>query len=153
MKTIIAAMVIAQLITVSTGLTADAEKKELKPQTVCPVMGGKIDKAQYLDHESKRIYICCAGCMGALKKDPAKYIAKMAENGEKPADLQTVCPVMGGKIDKDQYLDHKGKRIYICCGGCMGALKKDPDKYIAKMEKAGITPYSTPASSKKSKKK
>jgi Fe-S oxidoreductase len=114
-------------------------------------MGGKINKAQFVDHEGQRIYICCAGCSGALKKDPAKYIKKMAENGEKPATLQTVCPVMGGKINKAQFVDHEGKRIYICCAGCSGALKKDPAKYIKKMEKAGITLDTTPAKAAKKK--
>jgi Fe-S oxidoreductase len=131
----------------------EEKKIELKAQTVCPVMGGKINKAQFVDHEGQRIYVCCAGCLAPLKKDTPKYIKKMAENGEKPATLQTVCPVMGGKINKSQFLDHKGKRIYICCGGCMGALKKDPDKYIEKMLKAGVTPDRTPVDSKKSKKK
>ena len=57
---------------------------------------------------------------------------------------QTTCPVMGGKINKKSFLDHKGKRIYICCAGCLAPLKKDPAKYIKKMEDAGITLDATP---------
>jgi YHS domain-containing protein len=52
---------------------------------------------------------------------------------------QTVCPVMGGKINKKLFVDFKGKRIYVCCPGCIKALKKNPEKYIKKLEKEGIT--------------
>ncbi|MBM4143626.1 MAG: hypothetical protein FJ225_08570 [Lentisphaerae bacterium] len=52
--------------------------------------------------------------------------------------LQEACPVTGGKIDKASYVDHDGKRIYMCCPGCAGALKADPVKYIKKLESEGI---------------
>ena len=52
-----------------------------KPQTMCPVMGGKIDKNIYADHDGKRIYLCCAACVDTFKKDPEKYMAKLAEQG------------------------------------------------------------------------
>lgn len=132
------------------GSAALAEKEaKLKAQTVCPVMGGKINKNSFLDHEGQRIYVCCPGCLPALKKNPAKYIKKMAEKGEKPAQLQTKCPVMGGKINKDVYVDHDGYRVYLCCPGCDLALKKDPGKYIEKMKKDGIVLERTPKKDKK----
>jgi len=52
-----------------------------KPQTTCPVMGGKIDKAHYVDHEGKRVYLCCPGCKDAFRADPAKYIKKLEDEG------------------------------------------------------------------------
>ena len=58
---------------------------------------------------------------------------------------QTTCPVMGGKINKAQYADVKGKRIYVCCKGCIAPLKADPDKYLKKMIDEGVTPEDTPA--------
>ena len=51
------------------------------PQTMCPVMGGKIDKAQYVDYDGKRIYFCCAMCKGKFNADPAKYIKKLEDDG------------------------------------------------------------------------
>ncbi len=50
---------------------------------------------------------------------------------------QTTCPVMGDKIDKSFYVDYKGKRIYACCGSCPDIIKKDPEKYIKKLEAMG----------------
>ena len=52
---------------------------------------------------------------------------------------QTTCPVMKGKINKNLYVDYKGKRIYVCCHGCINAVKADPEKYIKEMEKKGIS--------------
>ncbi len=57
---------------------------------------------------------------------------------------QTVCPVLGGKIDKKVYIDYQGKRIYFCCPGCPAEFSKDPEKYLKKMEAEGITPEKCP---------
>ena len=69
---------------------------------------------------------------------------------EAPATAQTVkkqtnCPVMGGEVNKSLFVDAQGKRIYVCCKGCIAAVKKDPAKYIAQLEKEGITLDKTPA--------
>ena len=51
---------------------------------------------------------------------------------------QTICPVMGGKIDKKFYADYNGKRVYFCCGACNAEFQKDPDGYIKKLENQGV---------------
>ena len=51
---------------------------------------------------------------------------------------QAVCPVMGGKIDKEVYADYQGKRIYFCCEACKEVFQQDPDRYIQKLEDAGV---------------
>jgi len=53
------------------------------PQTVCPVMGGKINKSLFVDHDGKRVYVCCPGCLPDLKQDPAKYISQLEAKGVK----------------------------------------------------------------------
>jgi YHS domain-containing protein len=58
---------------------------------------------------------------------------------------QTTCPVLGGNIDKNLYMDHKGQRVYFCCAGCDEEFKKDPEKYLEKMKSQGITPEKSPA--------
>lgn len=106
-------------------------------------MGGKIDKSQYVDHDGKRVYICCKGCEAPLQQDPAKYIRKLEADGVTVARLQTECPIMDGAIDKALYVDHDGKRIYVCCEGCVAPVGKDPAKYIRDMEAAGVALYVT----------
>ena len=51
---------------------------------------------------------------------------------------QATCPVMGGKIDKDVYVDYQGQRIYFCCASCKENFLKDPEKYFEKIEKEGV---------------
>ena len=53
---------------------------------------------------------------------------------------QTTCPVMkGSPVSTDsQYVDADGYRIYVCCGGCVNAIKADPAKYIAQMKAEGV---------------
>jgi Cu(I)/Ag(I) efflux system membrane fusion protein len=51
---------------------------------------------------------------------------------------QTHCPVMGGKINKKIYTDHKGYRIYFCCPGCLEPFLKEPEKFITRMQNDGI---------------
>ncbi len=57
---------------------------------------------------------------------------------------QTLCPVMGGPVDRSQSVDCDGKRVYVCCGACIDKLKKDPDKYVSQLEAEGITPEPVP---------
>ena len=59
-----------------------SSKKVLKPQTTCPVQGDPIDKSLFVDYKGKRIYVCCSGCIDALKKDPEKYIKKLESMGQ-----------------------------------------------------------------------
>lgn len=68
-----------------------------------------------------------------------------AEDAEKTeTKKQTVCPVMGGKINTNQYADVNGYRIYVCCPGCIGKIKADPEKYIEKMKSENVEPEKTP---------
>jgi hypothetical protein len=57
------------------------------PQTKCPIMGGKINKAIYVDAEGYRIYACCAMCPPKIKADPKAAIAKIRANGEEPIKI------------------------------------------------------------------
>lgn len=65
------------------------------------------------------------------------------------AEPQTVCPIMGGTIDKKVFADHDGKRVYFCCAGCITPFQKDPAKHIAKLESQGVVLDKTPAQPKK----
>jgi YHS domain-containing protein len=50
-------------------------------------MGGAIDKTSFVDHGGKRVYLCCDGCKATFKKDPAKYLKKLEEMGQKPEKI------------------------------------------------------------------
>ncbi len=134
------------LIAVATAMAAEAPAAApaITLQTTCPVMGGPINRKLYVDHEGQRIYVCCAGCIDAVKKDPAKALRTLADAGVTVAKLQTTCPVMGGPINRKLYVDHEGQRIYVCCAGCIDAVKKDPAAHIKAMEAKGVALEAVP---------
>jgi len=65
------------------------------------------------------------------------------------AKPQETCPVMGGAINKDVYADYNGKRVYFCCPGCIAPFNKEPEKYIQKLEAAGVELDAAPAAAEK----
>ncbi|AQT69482.1 Cation efflux system protein CusB precursor [Anaerohalosphaera lusitana] len=108
-------------------------------QIVCPVMGGKINKDIFVEYKGKKVYFCCAGCPEEFQKNPEKYLDKLPQFSEEDTEAedsateQTICPVMGGKINKDIFVEYKGKKVYFCCAGCPEEFQKNPEKYIDKL--------------------
>ncbi len=73
--------------------------------------------------------VFAAGC--GRKDSPAPS----ANTGAADAEIaQKTCPIMGEPIDKNIYLDHEGRRVYFCCSMCKDTFKKDPEKYIKKLD-------------------
>ena len=47
---------------------------------------------------------------------------------------QTTCPVMdGNKINKNVFVEYKGKKVYFCCEDCKAKFLAEPEKYVAKL--------------------
>lgn len=67
--------------------------------------------------------------------------APAASDAAKP---QTACPVMGGAVKKDLFVDYAGKRIYVCCTGCIATVRQDPAKYVKQLEAQGVVLDKTP---------
>jgi len=112
-----------------------AEKTDLKPQTVCPVMGNKIDKNVFVDYQGQRIYFCCPACKEEFQKEPEKYMKKIAEDKVLLQSVQEFCPVMTGHslpcfINKNIFTDYKGRRVYFCSTECKKSFLEDPEKYL-----------------------
>ena len=75
-------VIISALLVLGSALAADSAAPS-QPQTVCPVMGGKINTNLFVDAEGKRVYVCCKGCLGKFNAEPAKYIAQLEAKGVK----------------------------------------------------------------------
>jgi YHS domain-containing protein len=105
----------------------------MKPQTMCPVMGAKINKAIFVDYQGQRVYFCCNDCPAQFKADPEKYFAKIAAEGVVLESVQTKCPVTGKDVNKTVFVDYKGRRVYFCCPGCPSEFQKDPETYLKKL--------------------
>ena len=61
----------------------------------------------------------------AMSSESAKEIASSVE--------QTTCPVMGNAINKDIFVEYKGKKVYFCCPPCKEKFEEAPEEYIAKL--------------------
>jgi len=80
----------------------------------------------------------------------ASGLALAAEPAAQPKS-QATCPVLGGNINKNVYVDYKGKRIYFCCPGCIEVFKKNPEQYLEKLKEQGVTPEPVPEAKGKTK--
>jgi YHS domain-containing protein len=83
---------------------------------------------------------CHAQCLKG--QGPAASAPILAQAAAVPAATQAVnvgnkiCPVMGARID-DKYkvtYEYEGKIYNFCCAMCPQEFKKDPAKYIQKVE-------------------
>jgi YHS domain-containing protein len=72
------------------------------------------------------------------QKEPAEPAAPEEPNATAAVTIetkieQTTCPVMGGQINKNIFVEYKGKKVYFCCPSCLEEFNKNPEKYIAKL--------------------
>jgi len=135
-----AALLLGLVAAVSAGNTDKAKSaespKELKNQTHCPVMGGKIDSTAYTDIQGQRIYHCCPMCTEKLTANPDKYFEEAAEKGIVFENVQAVCPVSGMELkNKDISTYYKGRHLAFCSDKHMAAFMENPGKHLEEMDK------------------
>ncbi len=113
------------LMTVAAALLAaetpkKEEKKNDKPEPLCPVMGKPIDKAVAVDYRGGKVYFCCATCVRKFKADQAKYATKANYQLVLTGQVQqTACPISGKKVDPKETLKVGGVEVAFCCGNCV----------------------------------
>jgi transcription elongation factor Elf1 len=108
---VVGLMLVSAMVMAQDAKKDEAKKTELKPQTTCPVMGEEINKSLYVDHDGKRVYVCCKACVSAVTKEPAKYIKKLEDEGitldKTPAADQTKKESTGAEAVTPKAHDHK----------------------------------------------
>lgn len=118
MKKVVALSILGAMIVFLSVLVAQADNRtdaapatEPKAQVTCPVMGGKVNPELYADVDGKRVYVCCAGCIGAVTENPQKYLQVIQENGE------TAAPAPEASEKKDASCPRsKGSGARRSCG-------------------------------------
>ena len=77
------------------------------------------------------VALVAAGC----KKESPQPAPKTEAAAPAAAPIaQKVCPVTGDPINPNIYVDYQGRRIYFCCPMCPPIFKKDPEKYLKKVD-------------------
>ncbi len=138
------------LIAISALLIGELPAKEKAaitpyPFTTCLVTGkdltGKEDAVTYV-HEGRQLRFWCNMCLGKFKKDPSTYLKKFDRaiaKSQLPLYPVNTCVVSGMKLGSmGEPIDyvHKNRLVRFCCKGCIPKFEKDPDQYLAKLDKA-----------------
>ena len=66
------------------------------------------------------------------------FAAEKKDEKAKPYPLQT-CVVSGEKLGgmcKEYVFTHEGQEVKLCCKSCLKDFKKDPAKYMKKIQEA-----------------
>lgn len=81
----------------------------------------------------------------AHAKEGATHAEHAAHAGDGAAaaeqlEPQKTCPVMGGEINKELFVEQDGKRIYVCCEGCIEQVKNNFSQQVEKLAEMGQKP-------------
>ena len=127
------------------------DREAAEEQKYCAVQTnnrlGSMGKPIKLTIKDETVFLCCDGCEKAAKQDPDKTLARVEEvriraaleqldpADRKLAEEQKYCAVQPesrlGSMGPPVKLMLKDQPVFLCCGGCTKAAKKDPDKTLA----------------------
>ena len=83
------------------------------------------------------ISFAMSGCDMGSKNDSGQASVQDAGKVSKAVDVgNEVCPISDDKVDGKTTYEYKGKIYNFCCPMCIPEFKKNPGKYIAKVEQA-----------------
>ena len=118
-----------------------AAQKASYPLETCPVSGEKLSAmGEPVDHVvgTRLVRLCCKDCIPTVQKDPGKVLAKVDEAliaAQLKTYSATECPVSGKKLEAGGANVLYGTRLVrFCCKECPDAFKKEPEKYLAKLD-------------------
>lgn len=75
-------------------------------------------------------FLSMPGCGPHMHHGQAQGHAQHAAADEAAAPQN--CPFMPARpASREHYVEHEGRRIYVCCGGCVRRFNEDPEKYAA----------------------
>lgn len=75
--------------------------------------------------------------MSEAEREQAEALAKLSPEDRALAEKQKICPVSGerlGSMGKPYKVTVKDREVLLCCQGCEGEIKENPDKYLAKLD-------------------
>lgn len=87
---------------------------------------------------------CCKRCLARFKRDPEKYIDRVAPPKKQPrepgkaratpkkAPINESCPLTGRPVKADLTVEFDGKTWAVCCRRCLAKVEKEPAKYLGK---------------------
>ena len=133
-------------LSLSASLTAFSKdtqpESHLYPLTTCVVSGESLaDGYVSVTHEGQEVRLCCTECRKDFAKDPATYLKKLRSSQKSSAETYPLdtCVVSGSKLGSmgEPYVHTVGDTVVkFCCKGCVPTFKKNPARYLKKLETA-----------------
>lgn len=79
--------------------------------------------------------------VAAPTEDDLKNIEQLPEADRQQAIAQRICPVTGaalGSMGVPSKITLRGQPVFLCCKGCMGKAKRNPDEMLKKLAEAAL---------------
>ncbi len=73
----------------------------------------------------------------SVEGEHSAALAELSPEDRALAEKQKICPVSGeplGSMGKPYKVTVEGQNVLLCCQGCEEEIKKDPQKYLAKIQ-------------------
>ena len=120
-----------------------AQQERYWPMDTCIISGEPLgDDPKAFIVGNRLMKTCCGMCAKKVQKNPAEYIAKVeaAQARKQGASYPTTkCAVSGEELGSmGDPIDTvvAGRLVRLCCKGCTRALRKDPAKVVAAVDRA-----------------
>jgi len=117
----------------------------LYPLANCPISGkalGSMGEPIIKTYDGREVRFCCASCVPSFEKDTQAQLKKIDAHivrMQLPFYPVETCVVSGEKLGSmgapDDYI-HQNRLVRLCCESCRATFDKNPESYIAKLDKA-----------------
>ncbi|HYL98652.1 MAG TPA: YHS domain-containing protein [Blastocatellia bacterium] len=122
---ICSAIAVVSKATSKLSLVPDGNTKLAVTNKRCPVSGDEVNTKLRVEYQGQYVYFCCDGCPQQFQAEPAKYLPKLSAEDREAIKANEKCPISGGAVDKDIWVESEGRKVYFCCPDCAAAFKKD----------------------------
>lgn len=124
---------------------ADEPKGDVYTLSTCPLSGKPLGETPVVKAiDGREVRFCCEGCAGKSETEKEKILSKVDElvkADQAPHYPQVKCMVMEeDDLVKGETSDivYKNRLVSFCCDDCIEDFKKDPAKFMAKLDKDTI---------------
>jgi len=76
---------------------------------------------------------------GNFAQEKNKITKQVTKNVDKNKIFNTVCPVSGEPVDQKITYTYKNVTYALCCKTCLAKFKKDPEKFVSRLNDDGKT--------------
>jgi YHS domain-containing protein len=145
------------------------DRSLIEKQRVCPVMDAGLNEHGQpikLMVGGQPVFVCCESCVEEVRKDPQKYVAKVAtairaatqptrpqaavfwasDADAAAIEAQTICPVTKqplGTHGRPLKVVVEGRPIFVCCQGCIAKVQQNPELYLSPVARGSFAGLNT----------